>query len=82
MLLPAGGGRVGGKQGVARGGEMTAIRGGRRRGRPGVPQKDFELRGRGLDVGAEGRGPGTPEGTWGGRGASLLRCRVQPAAQR
>lgn len=73
---------MGGKQGVARGGEMTAIRGGRRRGRPGVPQKDFELRGRGLDVGAEGRGPGTPEGTWGGRGASLLRCRVQPAAQR
>lgn len=56
---------------MARGGVMTAIRGGRRRGRPGASQKDFELCGRGLDVGAEGRGPGTAAG---GAGRVLLAC--------
>lgn len=49
---------------------MTAIRGRRRRGSPCAPQKDFWLRGRGLDVGAEGRGLCTAAGTGRGGGAS------------
>lgn len=48
---------------------MTAIRGRRRRGSPCAPQKDFWLRGRGSDVGAEGRGLCTAAGTGRGGGA-------------